>query len=93
MLAFVLIFLLLTAVPVQTAYQADSVRRAHMAELYNAGDQEGLLEACRELVQYHKENKNERELFNAYATLMDRLQVMGRFDEAMTVLQDMAVDA
>ena len=93
MLAFVLILFLWAATPAQTARQADSVRRAHLAELYNAGDQEGFLKACRDLVQYHKENQNERELFNAYATLLDRLQVMGRFDEAMATLQQMSSDA
>ena len=93
MLAFVLILFLWAAAPAQTAHQADSARRAHLAELYNAGDQEGFLKACRDLVQYHKENQNERELFNAYATLLDRLQVMGRFDEAMATLQQMSSDA
>ena len=93
MLAFVLILFLWAATPAQTARQADSARRAHLAELYNAGDQEGFLKACRDLVQYHKENQNERELFNAYATLLDRLQVMGRFDEAMATLQQMSSDA
>ena len=86
MLAFVLILFLWAATPAQTARQADSARRAHLAELYNAGDQEGFLKACRDLVQYHKENQNERELFNAYATLLDRLQVMGRFVPIIGVL-------
>lgn len=93
MLAFVLILFFWAAAPAQTTHQADSARRAHLAELYNAGDKEGVLEACRDLVQYHKENQNERELFNAYATLLDRLQVMGRFDEAMATLQQMSSDA
>ena len=93
MLAFVLILFTLIAAPANTPRQEDSIRRARMAELYNAGDQEGVLQVCRDLVQYHRQQGNERELFNAYATLLDRLQVMGRFDEAMTVLQEMSSDA
>ena len=93
MLAFVLILFTLIAAPANSPRQEDSIRRARMAELYNAGDQEGVLQVCRDLVQYHRQQGNERELFNAYATLLDRLQVMGRFDEAMAVLQEMSSDA
>ena len=91
MLAFVLILLLLASAP--TPHVADSLGRARIAELFNAGDKEGVLEACRDLVQTHKELGNERELFNAYATYLDQLQVMGRFDEAMATLQQMSSDA
>lgn len=91
MLAFVLILLLLASAP--TPHVADSLGRARIAELFNAGDKEGVLEACRDLVQTHKEQGNERELFNAYATYLDQLQVMGRFDEAMATLQQMSSDA
>lgn len=93
MRAFVLILYILAAVPSLSLRQTDSLGRVRIAERYNAGDKEGVLEACRDLVQIHKEQGNEKELFNAYATYLDQLQVMGRFDEAMSVLQQMSSDA
>lgn len=93
MTALLLVFALLTGHADLTPRQADSVQRSRISELYNAGKTEDMLEACRDLVSYHKEQGNQRELFNAYATLLDRLQVEGRFDEAMSVLQEMSADA
>lgn len=93
MRAFVLILFIIAAVPVQTARKADSLGRARIAEYYNAGDREGVLDACRGLVQTHREQGNEKELFNAYATWLDQLEVMGRFGEAMDVLEQMSADA
>ena len=93
MRAFVLILYILAAVPSLSPRQTDSLGRARIAERYNAGDKEGVLEACQALVQTHRDQGNEKELFNAYATFLDQLQVMGRFDEAMSVLQQMSSDA
>ena len=93
MRAFVFSLIFFAAIPLQTARVADSLGRARIAECYNAGDREGVLEACGNLVNTHREQGNEKELFNAYATWLDQLQVMGRYDEAMAILKQMSAEA
>ena len=88
----ILSFWLLTSMPYD-ARRADSLYRARMAEQFIAGDKEAFLETNRELIDFHKVQNNERQLFNAYATYLDRLQMWGRYDEAMTVLQEMSQQA
>lgn len=92
LLSVLLAFLLLAGGP-ENPRQADSVRRARLQELFLADDREGFLEANRELIVYHELHGNEKQLYNAYATLLDRLQVWGRNQEAMTVLQEMSQKA
>ena len=81
---------LLMSSPPETPRRSDSLLRVRIMELYQAGDREGVLEASRDLVRYHQEQGNEKEMFNAYATLLEHLQAAGRFDEAMTVLGEMS---
>ena len=88
-----LVFLLLTGRP-DNPRQADSLHRARLAELFQADDKEGFLQVNRELITFHDvQGSEDKYLFNAYATLLDRLQVWGRFDEAMAVLQEMSQKA
>lgn len=68
----------------------DSIRRVRMAELFNKDDKEAFLVECRNLIEYHKKSGNEKFLFDAYATLFDRMQAWGRFDEAIEVLNEMS---
>ena len=75
MKTLVLLFVVLLTGGPQTPRQADSVRRVQMAEIYYVGDKEGYLAANRELIEYHARNGNEKYLFNAYATMLDRLQM------------------
>ena len=91
-LSILLSFLLLASGP-ENPRQADSVRRARLSELFYADDKEGFLAVNRELIRYHDMHGNDKYLFNAYATLLDRLQVWGRNDEAMAVLQEMSQKA
>ena len=81
---------LLMSSPPETPRRSDSLLRVRIMELYQTGDREGVLEASRDLVRYHQEQGNEKEMFNAYATLLEHLQAAGRFDEAMTVLGEMS---
>ena len=74
----------------ETPRQADSIRRQRIVELSYANDREGILEACRDLIDYHVEQGNERYIYDAYATLFDRLHLWGRFDEALAVLEEMS---
>ncbi len=71
----------------------DSLKRVEMAELFNKDDKEGFLLACKDLVDFHAAQNNEKQLFDAYATLIDRLQVWGRFDEAVKTLDEMSEQA
>ena len=93
MIVSVLLLLLLWAGGPENPRQADSIYRARLAELFYADDKEGFLETNRQLIVYHETHGNDKYLFNAYATYLDRLQVWGRLDEAMTVLQEMAQKA
>lgn len=86
-LSALIVLLLLTALPREDdARRQDSLQRARMTEFFMAEDQEGFLKAARELVSYHLEKGSDKQLFDAYATLFDRLQMWGRYDEAMVVL-------
>ena len=87
-----ILLILLSAFP-QDARKEDSLYRARMQELFLAGDREGFLDANRELIDYHEQHGNEKQLYNAYATLLDRLQLWGRNEQAMTVLQEMSQKA
>ena len=87
-----ILLILLPAFP-QDARKEDSLYRARMQELFLAGDREGFLDANRELIDYHEQHGNEKQLYNAYATLLDRLQLWGRNEQAMTVLQEMSQKA
>ena len=90
-LSALLILLLLAAPPREDdARRQDSLQRARMAEYFMAEDQEGFIKAARELVNYHLEKGSDKQLFDAYATLFDRLQMWGRYDEAMAVLEEMS---
>ena len=88
-LTIILLVAFLAATP-RTVRQEDSLRRARMAEYYVAGDQEACLKAARELIDYHREKNNDRELFNAYATLFEQQQGWGRFDDAVATLEEMS---
>ena len=92
LLVSLLLLLLSVAAPLD-ARKEDSLRRVKMQEFYLADDREGFLEANRELIAYHEAHGHEKQLYNAYATLLDRLQVWGRNEEAMTVLQEMSLKA
>ena len=87
-----ILLILLSAFP-QDARKEDSLYRARMQELFLADDREGFLDANRELIDYHEQHGNEKQLYNAYATLLDRLQLWGRNEQAMTVLQEMSQKA
>ena len=87
------ILLILLSTGPENPRKADSLRRARMQELFVADDREGFLEANRDLIAYHELHGNEKQLYNAYATLLDRLQLWGRSEEAMTVLQEMSQKA
>ena len=87
------ILLILLSTGPENPRKADSLRRARMQELFVADDREGFLEANRDLIAYHELHGNEKQLYNAYATLLDRLQLWGRSEEAMTVLQEMSQEA
>lgn len=91
-LTVLLIFLLWSGGP-ENPRQADSLYRVRMSELFYADDKEGFLETNRQLIVYHETHGNDKYLFNAYATYLDRLQVWGRLDEAMSALQEMSQKA
>ena len=91
-MSVLLSFLLLAGGP-ENPRRADSLQRAKIAEYFYTDDKEAVLEACRELITYHDIHGNDKYLFNAYATLLDRLQTWGRLDEAMGVLQEMSQKA
>ena len=54
---------LLMSSPPETPRRSDSLLRVRIMELYQAGDREGVLEASRDLVRYHQEQGNEKEMF------------------------------
>lgn len=88
---YLAILILLTGI-VHSPKQVDSLRRVHLGELFVADDKEGFLEACRDLIDYHATHNNEKQLFDAYATLFDRLQMWGRYDEAVATLEEMSAE-
>lgn len=71
----------------------DSLLRAKMGELFYSDDKEGFIQVCKQLVEYHSNSGDELLLFNAYATLFDRLHMWGRFDEALQTIETMSKDA
>ena len=73
-----------------TPRQADSIGRMRIYEIYTAGDPEGSLDAIRDLIEYHREHDNDKYVYDAYATLFDRLHMWGRFDEALAVVEEMS---
>ena len=70
--------------------QEDSLRRAKMAELFYADDKDGFLQAARDLVEFHKTHGSDKQLFDAYATLFDRQQMWGRYDDAVATIDEMS---
>lgn len=88
LLAIILISLLTGTPPI--ARQEDSLRRAKMAELFYADDKDGFLTEARDLVNFHKKYGSEKLLFDAYATLFDRQQMWGRYDDAVATIDEMS---
>lgn len=90
LITFLAIFL---AVAPHDAKREDSLRRVAMAEFFLADDKEGFLDACRDLIAYHESEGNEKQLFDAYATLFDRQEMWGMFDDAVETLNTMSAKA
>ena len=91
-LFFAALFWLLALSP-QQVRQEDSLRRAKMYELFMAGDKDGVLAESRSLVDFHLENGSEKQLFDAYASLFERQQMWGLYDEAVATLEEMSSQA
>ena len=87
------LFLVISVAAPLDARKEDSLRRVRMQEFFLADDREAFLEANRELIAYHEHHGNEKQLYNAYATLLDRLQLWGLNQQAMAVLQEMSLKA
>ena len=68
----------------------DSLRRAEMTALYHAGDREGFLERCNQLIEYHRGRGNDKYLFDAYATRFDRLMLWGKTADALSTVKEMS---
>ena len=71
----------------------DSIRRAAMAEIYFSGDREEYIKACRDLIDYHERKGNDKLMFDACATLFERLQMWGMNDEALTLIEEISTRA
>ena len=88
LLTIILVSLLTATLP--GPRQEDSLRRAKMAELFLADNKEGFLVEARDLVNYHKKYGSDKQLFDAYATLFDRQQLWGRYDDAVATIDEMS---
>ena len=86
-----LLLFLLTGTP--SPKQEDSLRRTEMYNLYLEGKTEEYLQACENLIAYHREQGNEKYKYDAYATLFDRYQAWGREEEAARALERMSEEA
>ena len=84
------VLLLLLAFAHETPQSVDSIWRIRLAELFFSDGKEAYLKAGRDLIDYHAAHDNEKQLFDAYATLFERLQMWGRYDEASAMLEEMS---
>ena len=86
-----MLLFLMTGTP--SPKQEDSLRRVEMYNLFLEGKKEEYLQACEELIEYHREQGNEKYKYNAYATLFDRYRSWGREEESAWVLERMSEEA
>ena len=73
--------------------QEDSLRRVEMWRLLLDDNKEDYLKAAERLIDYHRKEGNEKYLYDAYATLFDRLQLWGRNGDAIKILERMSTEA
>lgn len=74
-------------------FYANSFRRATVSHYDMLKDEEKFLLECDKLINYYKEGhekKSEQFLYDVWSYKMDRLQMWGKHDEALKVVQQMA---